>query len=262
MLRKSLPSILILALCIPPLSAAEESLVGTWEASGEEDGASYTTRLTFRADATFELSSVAQTSDGYWRAPQVVVEEDDDLTAADAEALNQLFLAAWPETPLDTSSLLGSGTYSTSGDSLRLEWVALDLTYDDRDFTDFMVSFYTRFSVNWMVAVHAAEGRELPEEDRLAIEEEAAAQARETLTLEALLAAMNEPSASAIAYEIRDDGKGLVLQGPGISADGLVLRAADSRAEPRAKRLAYRRVNAATHVTPATWGGVKSTLAP
>lgn len=37
MLRKSLPSILFLALCVPPLAAAEDSLVGTWEASGEVD---------------------------------------------------------------------------------------------------------------------------------------------------------------------------------------------------------------------------------
>ena len=260
MLRKSLPPILFLALCVPPLSAVEGNLVGTWEASGEEDGASYTTRLTFRADGTFELSNVARTADGYWRAPQILVEEDDDLTAADAEALNQLFLAAWPETPLDTSSFLGSGTYSTSGDSLRLEWVALDLTCDDRDFSDFMVSFWTRFSVNWMAAVHAAQGLEFPEEERRAIEEEAAAHAREAFDLATLLTTLNEPPPTT--YELRDDGEVLVLQGPGTSADALFLREADPRAEPRAKPLAYRRIDVASAVTQATWGGVKSTLAP
>lgn len=260
MLRKSLPSILFLALCVPPLSALDESLVGTWEASGEGDEGSFTSRVVFHDDGTFELSSVSRTVDGYWRPPQF--QEDDDLSADEADALTLMFQAVWPETPLDTSSFLGSGTYAASGDSLRMEWIDVDLTYDDRDFTDFMVSFYTRFSVNWMAAVHAAEGGELPEEDRLALEEEAETQARETLTLEALLAAMNEPWASGSPYEIRDDGEGLVLQGPGFFADALLFREAEPRGKPLAKPLAYRRVDVASAVAPATWGGVKSTLAP
>ncbi len=260
MLRKSLPSILFLALCVPPLSALDESLFGTWEASGEGDGSSFTARLVFQDDGTFELSSVSRTEDGYWRPPEF--QEDDDLSADEADALTRMFQAVWPETPLDTSSFLGSGTYAASGDSLRLEWIDVDLTYDGRDFTDFMVSFYTRFSVNWMAAVHAAEGRELPEEDRLALEDEAEIQARETLTLEALLAAMNEPSASASAYEIRDDGEGLVLQGPGLFADALLFQEADPRGKPLARPLAYRRADVASAVAPAAWGGVKSTLAP
>lgn len=259
-MRKPLLSALFLALCVLPLSALEGSLFGTWEASGEEDGASFTTRLTFRADGTFELSNVAKTSDGYWRAPQALFEEDDDLTAAEADSLNQWFRDAWPETPLDTSSFLGSGTYSTIGDSLRLEWVALDITYDDRDFSEFMVSWYTRFSLNWMTAVHAAEGGEFPEEERLALEEEATALAREVFTLEELLAALNEPPPGI--YELRDDGEVLVLQGLGISPDGLLFREADLRAKPQSKPLAYRRIDVASAVTPATWGSLKSTLAP
>lgn len=258
MLRKSLPSILFLALCVPPLAAAEDSLVGTWEASGEVDGGSFTARVVFQDDGTFELSSVSRTEDGYWRPPQF--QEDDDLSADEADALTRMFEAVWPETPLDTSSFLGSGTYAASGDSLRMEWIDIDLTYDGRDFTDFMVSFYIRFSLNWMAAVHAAEGHELSEEDRLALEEEADTQARETLTLEALLAALNEPWTSGNAYEIRDEG--LVLQGPGIFADALLFQEADPRGKPLARPLAYRRVDVASAVAPATWGGVKSALAP
>lgn len=256
MLRKSLPAILFLALCAPPLSAVEESLVGTWEASGEEDGYSYTMRLVFRDDGTLENSSVMRTEDGYLKPPQF--QEGDYFSADEAEFLTRMWREAWPETPLDTSSFLGSGTYAASGDSLRMEWIDIDVTYDGRDFTDFMVSFHTRFSVNWMAAVHAAEGRELPEEERLAIEEEAAAQAREVFTVEALLAVMNEVLSTT--FELRDGGEVLVFHG--IPADALFFREADPRARPQAKPLTYRRIDAATQVAPATWGGVKSTLAP
>lgn len=260
MLRKSLPAILFLALCVHPLAAVEDRLVGTWEASGEGGGVSFTARVVFHDDDTFELSSVSRTEDGYWRPPQF--QEDDDLSADEADALTRMFQAVWPETPLDASSFLGSGTYVASGDSLRMEWIDVALTYDDREFIDFMVSFYTRFSVNWVAAVHAAEGGELTEEDRLALEVEAETQARKALTLEALLAAMNEPWASGSPYEIRDGGEGLVLQGPGFFADALLFREADPRGKPLAKPLAYRRVDFASAVVPAAWGGVKSTLAP
>ena len=148
MLRKSLPFILFLALCVPPLSAVEDNLVGTWEASGE-DGGSFTARLVFQDDGTFGLSSVSRTEDGYWRPPQF--QEDDDLSADEADALTRLYREAWPETPLDARSF---------------------------------------------------------------------------------------------------------LQWPGTSADALLLREAD----PLGKPLAYRRVDVASAVAPATWGDVKATL--
>ena len=152
MLRKSLPSILFLALCVPPPSAAEDSLVGTWEASGEVDGVSFTTRLVFLDDGNFEASSVSRTEDGYWSLPEVVFEEGGAWTAADADSLNRLFRDAWPETPLEATSFLGSGTYTTSGDSLRREWISVDLRFDDRDFTEFMVSHWIRFGLSWEAA--------------------------------------------------------------------------------------------------------------
>ena len=258
MLRKSLPPILFLALC-SPLSAVEDDLVGTWEASGEGDGGSFTARLVFQDDGTFELSSVSRTEDGYWRPPQF--QEDDYHSADEADALTRGFQAVWPETPLDTSSLLGSGTYAASGDSLRMEWIDVDLTYDGRAFTEFMVPFYIRFSLNQMAYARAAEGHELSEEDRLALEEEAETQARQIMTLEFLLAFLNEPWASASGYEIRSDGEGLVLQGPGFFADALLFQEAEPRGKPLARPLAYRRVDVASAVEPSAWGGVKSTLA-
>ncbi|MCY3735961.1 MAG: hypothetical protein OXG13_06135 [Gemmatimonadaceae bacterium] len=257
MLRKSLPSILFLALSVPPLSALDESLVGTWEASGEGDEGSFTARVVFHDDGTFEFSSVSRTEDGYWRPPQF--QEDDDLSADEADALTLLFDAVWPETPLETSSFLGSGTYAASGDSLRMEWIDVDLTYDGRGFTDFMVPFYIRFSLNQM-ALHS-EGGELSEEARLALEEEAETQAREIMTLEVLLRILNEPWASPRSYGIRNDGEGPVLQGPGFFADALLFQEADARGKPLAKPLAYRRVDVASAVAPAAWGRVKSTLA-
>ena len=252
MLRNPLPSILFLAMFVPPLSALEESLVGTWEASGEvDDAGSITTRLIFLEDGTFELSSVWRTEDGYFRAPQPVFEEDEDLTAAEAEFLNQMWMAAWPETPLDTS---------TSGDSLRLQWTAVDVTYDDKDFTEFHLSHSTRFGLNWETEVRAAQGLEFPEEERLALEQELTTRYREILTTETLLAALQETS-STTTYDIRDGGKVLVLEGATFVVPQL-LQEAEPRARPQAKRLAYRRIDAATPVTPATWGGVKSTLSP
>ncbi len=260
MLRNPLPSILLLALFVPPLAALEESLVGTWEASDEvDDAGSITTRLIFLEDGTFELSSVWRTADGYLRPPQLVFEEDDDFTAADAEALNQLFRDAWPETPLDTSSFLGSGTYATSGDSLRLEWVALDITYDDKDFSEFLVPFWTQFGLNWETEVRAAQDLEFPEEDRLALEQELTTLYHLMLTTEALLAGLQEPSSTT--YDIRDEGKVLVLEGPPFH-DPLLFQEAEPRARPQAKPLAYRRIDVASAVTPATWGGVTATLSP
>ena len=261
MLRKSLPPILFLALCVPPLSALDESLVGTWEASGEGDGFSFAARLVIQEDGTFEVSNVARTEDGYWRAPQVVFEEDDDLTVADAEFLTRLFREAWPETPLDTSSFLGSGTYSTAGDTLRLGWVVIDLTYDDRDYTGFMLPFWTRFWLNWEAELRAAQGFEFPEEDRLALEQELTTLYQGTFTTEALLVALNELPPTT--YNLRDGGEVLVLEGSGLSDHApLFFEEAEPGAIPKTKPLAYRRIDVASAVTPATWGGVKSTLAP
>lgn len=260
MLRKSLPSILFLALCVPPLAAAEDSLVGTWEASGEVDGVSITTRLVFLDDGNFEVSSVSRTEDGYWRLPEVVFEEDDDLTAAEADALNQLFREAWPETPLEASTLLGSGTYTTSGDSLRLEWISADLRLDDRDFTDFMVSHWIQFGLTWEAAIRAFEGRDFPEEDRRALEEELTVLYQDILTGVSILDALNESPPRA--FELRDGGEVLVLHYPEIPVDALLFQQAEPRVRPQAKPLTYRRVDVASAVSPATWGGVKATLAP
>ena len=61
---------------------------------------------------------------------------------------------------------------------------------------------------------------------------------------------------SPTTYDIRDDGQGLVLQGRPYSEEGWF------QAEPQVEPLAYRRIDVASALTPATWGGVKSTLAP
>ena len=50
-----LSHILFLALLVPPL-AAEEALLGTWEASIDDEIGEVTFRVTFRADGTFEMS--------------------------------------------------------------------------------------------------------------------------------------------------------------------------------------------------------------
>ena len=146
--RKILSSILPLGLLAVPLSALEDPLVGTWESSILEQGFSGTARLTFQADGTFHLSHVGKTEDGYLKAPEVF-EEDEDLTAEEAEALNQIIREAWPEIPLETASFLGSGTYATAGDSLWLEWADVDMSYDDRDFTEFYIEFWVQFTLNW-----------------------------------------------------------------------------------------------------------------
>ena len=261
MLRKSLPSILFLALCVPPLAARDESLVGTWEASDELEGeGSVTTRLVFLEDGAFELRSVWRTEDGYFRPPQVLLEEDEDLTAEEAEFLNQMWMAAWPETPLDASTLLASGTYAAAGDSLRLQWTAVDLTYDDRDFTEFHVSFGVSFGLNWEREVRAAQGFEFPEEDRLALEQELTTLYQEFLTRELLLAGLQETSGTNY-YDIRDGGRVLVLEGTTFVVPQ-PLQEAEPRARPRAKPLSYRRIDVASAVKPATWGGVKSAAAP
>ena len=256
MLRKSLPAILFLALCAPPLSAVEESLVGTWEASGEEDGYSYTMRLVFRDDGTLEDSSVMRTEDGYWKLPQF--QEGDDLSADEAEFLTRMWREAWPETPVDVSLMQRSGTYTTSGDSLRREWISADLRVDDRDFTEVMVPHWVQFTLNWEAALRAFEGSDFPEEDRLALEQELTILYHDFWTVEAMLAAMNEVPSTT--FELRDGGEVLVFHG--MPADALFFREADPQARPQAKPLTYLRIDAATQVAPATWGGVKSTLAP
>ena len=201
MLRKSLPSILLLALCVPPLSALEESLVGTWEASGEDVYGEFTKRLIFREDGTFEVSSDSRMEDGFLLpAPQF--EQDQDLTAADADSMNKMLRAAWPEVTLETASSLGSGTYVTSGDSLRMELVAIEITYNDRDITDFFVSLYTEFGLNWEALDRAADGRDFPEEDRLALEQELTTRYREIWSPEALRLSINEK----LAYHLRYSG--------------------------------------------------------
>ncbi len=258
MLRIYLPSILFLALCVPPLSALDESLVGTWEASGEEDGGSFTTSVVFLEDGTFELRWEMRMKGGY-QLPPPLFEEREDLTAGDAEAMNQMVRAAWPEVTLETASSLGSGTYTTAGDILAMEWVALDITYDDRDFSDFFVSLWTEFGVNFEAQVRAAEGGEFPEEDRLALEQELTTLYQVVWSTEGILAVINETDeTSPTTYDIRDDGESLVLERArledpsGWIQDGM----------PPAKPLVYRRIDVASAVTPATWGGVKSTLAP
>lgn len=258
MLRWSLPSILFLALCVPPLSAREDSLVGAWEASIElEDEGSVATRLVFLEDGAFELSSVWRTEDGYFRPPQVLLEED--LASEEAEYLNQMWMAAWPETPLETSTLLASGTWAAS-DSLRLQWTAVDLTYDDKDFTEFHVSFGVSFGLNWERELRAAQGFEFPEEDRLALEQELTTLYEEFLTRELLLAGLQETSGTNY-YDIRDGGRVLVLEGTTFVVPQ-PLQEAEPRARPRAKPLSYRRIDVASAVNPATWGGVKSAAAP
>ena len=258
MLRKSLPSILFLALCVLPLSALDESLVGTWEASGEHDGVSFTTRLVFLDDGNFEVSSLGRTENGYLKPPQF--QADDHLPAADAEALAKLFREAWPETPLDARSFLGSGTYTTFGDTLRREWISVDLRFDDRDFTEVMVSHWIQFGLNWEAALRAFEGRDFPEEDRLALEEELTILYQDILTAEGILAALNESPPRA--FELRDGGEVLVFHYPEIPVDALLFQEPEPRVRPQAQSLAYRRVDVASAVAPATWGGVKSTLAP
>ncbi len=255
MLRKYLPSILFLALCVPPLTAVEDSLVGTWEASGEDPyGASFTRSLTFREDGTFELSSNSRMEDGFLLpAPQF--EHDEDLTSADADSMNQMFRAAWPEVTVETTSSLGTGTYVTSGDSLGMELLAIEITCNDRDFTDFFVSLYTEFGLNLEALERAADGRDFPEEDRLELEQELTALYQEHLSTEAVRLSMNEYSPTS--YEILDGGQGLILQGRPSSEEGWF-----QEAEPQVEPLVYRRIDVPSAVTPATWGGVKSTLAP
>ena len=253
MLRKSLPSIIFLALFVPPLAALEESLVGTWEASGDDGyGAPFTTRLVFLEDGTFEFSSVR--TEEYARL-HAVFSKDAEVSVADVKTLIQLYREALPETPLDARSILGSGTYTAFGDSLRLKWVSLRLSYDDRDWAEFMNFFWAKFAFHWEAALRVLEESDLPEEDRLALEQELTAIQttiqQETGSREPFLTLRNAPPA---VYELQDDGEVLVLQGTPFSEIALLLQ----EAEP----LAYRRIDAATPVTPATWGGVKSTLSP
>ncbi len=230
MLRKSLPSIFFLVLFVPPLAAIEESLVGTWEASGDDGyGAPFTTRLVFLEDGTFEFSSVR--TEEYARL-HAVFKEDAEVSVADVKTLIQLYREALPETPLDTSSfpldarsILGSGI------------------------------FWAKFAFHWEAALRVLEESDLPEEDRLALEQELTALRtalrQETGSREPFLTLRNAPPA---VYELQDDGEVLVLQGTPFSEIALLLQ----EAEP----LAYRRIDVASAVTPATWGGVKSTLSP
>ena len=223
MLRNPLPSILFLALFVPPLAALEESLVGTWEASGDDGyGAPFTTRLVFLEDGTFEFSSVR--TEEYARL-HAVFSKDAEVSVADVKTLIQLYREALPETPLDARSILGSGI------------------------------FWAKFAFHWEAALRVLEESDLPEEDRLALEQELTAIQttiqQETGSREPFLTLRNAPPA---VYELQDDGEVLVLQGTPFSEIALLLQ----EAEP----LAYRRIDVASAVTPATWGGVKSTLSP
>ena len=98
-----------------------------------------------------------------------------------------------------------------------------------------------------------------PDEECLALEQELTTRYREILTTETLLDALQETT-STTTYDIRDDGKVLVLEGATFVVPQL-LQEAEPRARPHAKPLSYRRIDVASAVTPATWGGVKSTLA-
>ena len=268
--RIILSCILPFSLLAVPLSALDGTLVGMWESSIFEEGMSGTARLIFQADGTFELSRVAQTEDGYLRAPRIF-EEDDDLSAGDAEALNQIFRDAWPEIPLETISFLGSGTYSTAGDSLYLDWAGVDLSYDDRNFTEFNIEFWIQFTLNWEALHRAAEGRDFPEEEYSALEQELeqkyGAEFPEVLNSEALLAALNQVPPGIFAIE--GEGATLFLEGPFHAAgpwflEGQPLVDGETialRSGTSAKPVEYHRIDAASAVTQTNWGGLKAILA-
>ena len=269
--RKKLSSVLSLGLLAVPLSALDGTLVGKWESSIFEQGLSGTARLTFQADGTFELGHVARTEDGFWRAPRIF-EEDEDLTAEEAEALNQIFRKAWPEIPLETATFLGSGTYATAGDSLWLDWADVDMSYDDRDFTEFFIEFWIQFTLNWEAMHRAAEGRDFPEEEYSALEQELeqkyAAEFPDVLNSEALLAALNQVPPGI--YAIEGEGETLFLEGPFHDAgpwflEGQTLLDGETialKSGTSAKPLEYHRIGPATAVTRTTWGGLKATMAP
>ena len=269
--RKILSFPLLLGLLVLPLSVQGDTLVGIWESSIIDEGVTGTARLTFRVDGTFEVSQVAQTEDGYLRAPKIF-EEDDDLSAADAEALNQIFREAWPEIPLETASFHGSGTYATAGDSLWLDWADVDISYDDRDFTEFNIEFFVQFTLNWEALHRAAEGRDFPEEEYSALEQELeqkyAAEFPDVLNSEALLATLNQVPPGT--YAIEGEGETLFLEGPFSEAgpwfpEGQTLLDGETlplKSGTRAKPLAYHRIDPATAVARTTWGGLKATLAP
>ena len=90
-----LSHILFLALLVPPL-AAEEALLGTWEASIDDEIGEVTFRVTFRADGTFEMSQVFP---------------DFEVPADMSELLP----------PVGPISYLGIGTYEVASDSVYVE---------------------------------------------------------------------------------------------------------------------------------------------
>ena len=268
---KILPLTLLPGLLVLPLSALEETIVGTWESSIAEQGLSGTARLTFQAEGTFELSHVGKTEDGYWRAPDVF-EEDEDFSAEEAEALNEIFRQAWPEIPLDTASFLGSGTYTTAGDSLYLDWADVDMTYDERNFTEFFIEFFVQFYLKWESLHRAAEGRDFPEEEYSALaqelEEKYVAELPAVFNSEALLAALNQVPPGV--YAIESEGETLFLEGPFHAAgpwflEGRPLVDGETialKGGTSVKPLEYHRIDPATAVKRITWGGLKATTAP
>ena len=142
-MRRLLASLLLPFLVLPPLSAQEEELHGTWKgAVFDEEIGEITTQLTFEADGAFEID-------------QVIEVKDDFLAAVDA-----------PETPaMETISARGAGTYGVEGNRLTVEIAQLDLRVDGEDF----VEYFTRVARD--LARYAADSHGVSEENYPAFEQ-------------------------------------------------------------------------------------------
>ena len=65
-MRQLLSSVLCLCLLVPPLTAQEEALYGTWEATVvDEQIGEIAIRLTFEEDGAFEFNQVIQVKDDF-----------------------------------------------------------------------------------------------------------------------------------------------------------------------------------------------------
>ena len=112
-MRRILCAIPLLCLLVLPLSAQDEALHGSWEASlVDEEGNHLTMRLTFKADGAFELYQ--------------------EITLA--EAFQSVVNTT--EIPVEKITVDGSGTYEVDGDKLRVDITEQEMLVGGRPFME------------------------------------------------------------------------------------------------------------------------------
>ena len=117
----------------PSLSAQEKALLGTWEWAGDEDGIETTSRLTFRADGTFEqvqevFGLSVSTTGTYQVKGNSLLLDAEKIVMSDGDGDK---LEINDEKELDDVGL--SGTFAIEGDTLFITTTVITYTEENED---------------------------------------------------------------------------------------------------------------------------------